>query len=330
MQRRTIISACAALGAGTGIFTAPGQARAQPAGKVWRIGFLAISAGPIIFHHAFLDQLRSLGYVEGRNLVIEYRWAANREERLPELAAELVRLNVDLIFAASTSPAQAAKRATSTIPIVVGTSADPIGAGLIASLARPGGNVTGMSNMGSELAGKRLQMLRELLPNVRRIAVLAFRGHPLTPLYLEQAQPAARQWGMEMALHEAREPTELVGAFAAMQAGRAEALIVLGSPFTTANHKRIAELATQQRLPSMHEQREFVEAGGLMGYGPNLPEMFRRSAHLVDKILRGANPANLPVEQPTKFDLAINVKTARALGLTIPYALRLQATEMIE
>jgi putative ABC transport system substrate-binding protein len=278
----------------------------------------------------FRQGLRELGYVEGRNLTIEYRWAAGKEERLPELAAELVRLKVDIIVASATPTIVAAKRATSTIPIVMAAVGDPVGSGLVASLARPGGNVTGLTLMSTELAGKRLQLVRELLPKATRVAVLAYRGPSGTLLFLEQMRAAAQQTGVQLVVQEVSEAGELRGAFAAMQRERAQALIVQVSPLTREHRRQVEELAAQHRLPAMYEVRLFVESGGLMSYGPNLPEMFRRAALYVDKILKGAKPGDLPVEQPSKFELVINLKTAKALGLTIPESLRFRADEVIQ
>ena len=329
MKRRSIISACAAFGAGAGIFTVIDAARAQPAGKVWRIGLLALWPGPNELTDALREQLRSLGYVEGRNLLIEYRWAAGNMDRLPDLAKELVQIKVDVIVAHGPTPV-AAKGATSVIPIVMVSTGDPVGFGLIASLGRPGGNVTGTTNMATDLAGKRVQLLRELLPKTTKIAVLAMKGNPATPLFLDQLRSAARLTGVTLIVQQENQPEALAGAFAAMQQERAQALIVQGSPFTVEHRKRIVELSTQHRLPAIFEFRQFADVGGLMSYGPNGIEMYRRAAYFVDRILKGDKPADLPVEQPTKFEMVINLKTAKALGLTIPYTLRLQATEMIE
>ena len=327
MDRRAFLAVTAA----GGLIAMPAFARAQQAGKIQHIGFLSLSSGPGPPAEAFRQRLRELGYVEGRNLVIEYRWAAGKQERLPELAAELVRVKVEVIVASSTPTAEAAKRATSTIPIVMAPVADPVGSGLVASLARPGGNVTGLTNLATELAGKRLQLVRELFPKATRVAVLAYHRTSATELFLEEMRGRARQMGVQLVVHqEVNEAGDLPGAFAAMQRERAQALIVQISPFSFDNTKRIVELAAQHRFPAMYDVRSFVEAGGLVSYGPSLLEMFRRAAFYVDRILKGAKPADLPVEQPTKFELVINLKTAKALGLTIPPSLLVRADEVIQ
>mgnify|MGYP001618145125 CR=1 FL=1 len=315
---------------GAGALAAPLASFAQQQGKVWRVGFLGLGPGPNEFVAAFREQLHSLGYIEGRNLVIEYRWPAGDAARLSEMAAELVRLEVDVIATQATLPVEAAKRATSTIPIVMTAPSDAVGTGLVASLARPGGNVTGMTYLSTELVGKRLQLLREVLPKVTRIAVLAFKGSSrATELILEQLQLVAGQMGITLVVRRENEAEALAGAFSAMQRERAQALYVQNFPFSQANRNRIAELAIQQHLPSMFEARESVYVGGLLSYGPSLLELFRRAALYVDLILKGAKPADLPVQQPTKFEMAINMKTAKALGMTIPQSVLLRADEVI-
>ena len=324
MNRRDTVLALLALGA------APRLAFAQQSGKVWRIGYLTPGPGSNPFIEAFRDELRSLGYIEGRNLAIEYRYAAGKEERMQELAAELVRLNVDVIVTPATPTIAAAKRATSTIPIVMIAPTDAVGSGLVASLARPGGNVTGMTYLSTDLAGKRLQLLREILPKATRVAVLALKGSSgASELFLEKLEAAARQMGITLIVRKENEAAALGDAFAAMQRERAQALIVELTPFTGENRKQIVELAAQHRLPTLIETRGFVDIGGLMSYGPSLLAMFRRSAHYVDRIFKGAKPADLPVEQPTKFQLVINMKTANTLGLTIPQSLLARADEVI-
>ncbi len=323
MNRRDTVLTLLALGA------APHFAFAQPAGKVWRIGFLSQTAGPNEYIEAFLDQLHTLGYVEGRNLSIEYRWAAGNVERLPEMAAELVRLKVDLIATQATEPIAAAKRATSTIPIVMTGPSDPVGSGLVASLARPGGNVTGMSIQSTDLAGKDLQLLRELAPNATQVAVLTGGQSVTSLLFIEQIRTATKKMGIALVVERVNKREALATAFAAMRRARVQALIVQHGTFTNANRQRIVELVAQQRLPSIYGSRGFVEAGGLISYGPSLPEIFRRAAHYVDRIFKGAKPADLPVEQPTKFELVINMNTARTLGLTIPQSLLARADEVI-
>jgi putative ABC transport system substrate-binding protein len=310
----------------------PFAAEAQPSGKVWRIGYLSPGSGPTEFLEAFRAELRRLGYVEGRNLLIEYRWATGKAERLPELAAELVRLKVDLIVTPATFSAAAAKRATSTIPIVMAAASDPVGGGVVASLARPGGNVTGMSIQSTDLAGKRVQLLREILPSATRVAVLVFRiGTPggSTQFFLEQTRTAAQPMGITLVVQEVHDAEALAGAFAAMQRERAQALIVQVTPFTNDHRKRIVELAAKHRLPAIFEVRASVDAGGFMSYGPSLLEIFRRAAFYVDRIFKGAKPAELPVEQPTKFEMVVNLKTAKALGLTIPQSVLERADEVI-
>jgi putative ABC transport system substrate-binding protein len=311
------------------ILWVPYSGWAQQPAKVWRVGFLSSSSGPTELVEAFRDQLRILGYVEGRNLSIEYRWAGEKDELLPGMAAELVRLKVDVIVTHAGLPPVAAKRATSTIPIVIAAAADPVGQGLVASLARPGGNVTGLSMQSTDSAGKRLQLLREILPKAKRVGILARGDTPATTLLVEQVTQAAKPLNIALVVQQVKEAREFPGAFAAMQRGRAQALIVQQSPFTNTNRERIVELAAQHRLPAMFEARSFPDAGGLLSFGPSLPDLFRRAAFYVDKIFKGAKPADLPIEQPTKFELVINMKTAKALGLTIPQALLLQADEVI-
>ena len=315
---------------GAGAFAAPFGLFAQQQGKVWRVGLLTLTSGPDELVEAFREQLRTLGYIEGRNLSIEYRWGAGKEERLSELAAELVRLKVDVIVTRTTIVAAAAKRATSTIPIVMASSADPVGAGLIANLAHPGGNITGLTQNSIEIVGKRLQLLRELVPKSTRIATLVWEKSLTKQLFLEEVRAAARRMGITI-IHQDVSTTEaLAGAFGVMQRERAQALIVPTSPFITNNRKQILELAGKHRLPTMFEVRAFVEEGGLMSYAPSTIEMYRRAAAYVDKIFKGAKPGDLPVEQPTKFELIINGKTAKALGLKIPQSLLIMANKVID
>lgn len=315
---------------GAGAFAAPFISFAQPQGKVWRVGYLAPTSGPDELVEAFREQLRTLGYVEGSNLAIEYRWGAGKTERLPELAAELVRLKVDVIVTRTTIVAAAAKRATSTIPIVMAGSADPVGGGVIASLSHPGGNVTGLTSNSTEIVSKRLQLLRELVPKATRIATLTWEKSLTHQLFLEEVGVAARRMGVTLIHQEVNTTAALAGAFDVMQRERAQALIVPTAPFMTNNRKQILELAGKFRLPTMFEAREFVNEGGLMFYGPSSTEMHRRAAAYVDKIFKGAKPGDLPVEQPTKYELIINGKTAKALGLKIPQSLLLSADKVIE
>ena len=324
-KRRKLVIA---LGAGS--VAAPLGLFAQQQGKVWRIGFLALNSGPDELVEAFREQLRTLGYVEGSNVAIEYRWGAGKEERLPELAAELVRLKMDVIVTRTTFVALAAKRATSTIPIVMAGSADPVGAGLIASLAHPGGNVTGLALNSTEIVAKRLQLLREFVPKSTRVATLVWEKSLTKQLFLEEVRAAARRMGIILIHQEVNTTEALAGAFTVMQRERAQALIVPTAPFINNNRKQILELAGKHRLPTMFEARVFVDEGGLMSYGPNTIEMHRRAAAYVDKIFKGAKPGDLPVEQPTKFELIINGKTAKALGLKIPQSLLTSTDKVFE
>jgi putative ABC transport system substrate-binding protein len=324
-NRRKLVTV---LGAGT--LAAPLGSFAQPSGKVWRIGVLSPSSGPNELTEAFRDQLRILGYIEGRNLSIEYRWSAGDDARLPEMAAALAQLKVDVIVTYAGLGPAAAKRATTTIPIVTAATADPVGQGLVASLARPGGNLTGLSMLSTDLTDKRVQMLRAFVPKATRVAVLAMKGTPATPLLLANLRTVAQQMGLSLIVQEVNEPEALAGAFAAMQTAGAQALIVQQATFTAANRKLILDLAAKYRLPAMFDVRHFVDDGGLISYGPSLLALFRRAAYYVDQIFKGARPADLPVEQPTIFQLFINRKTAKALGLTIPQSLLLSADEVIE
>jgi putative tryptophan/tyrosine transport system substrate-binding protein len=315
-----------------GLLAAPLAAEAQQPVKVARIGVLAPgspTSSPQL-REAFRQQLRELGYVEGQNIVIEYRWAEGRAERLPDLAAELVSLNVDVIVAGGTPGPLAAKHATGTIPIVMTAAGDPVGSGLVASLARPGGNVTGLSARSPDLSGKRLQLLKEVVPGVARVAVLWNAANPYAALVVRETEAAARSLGVQVQFLEVRGPDDFENALPAAIRGRAGALIVVEDPLTFLYLKRIAEFAAQNRLPATYGYREFAEAGGLMTVGPNLADLYRRAAIFVDKILKGAKPADLPIEQPTKFELVINLKTAKALGLTLPPSLLLRADQVIE
>ena len=308
-------------------------ADAQPAGKVYRLGRLAPgSPEGDPYTEVFRQALRDLGYVEGQNLVIEDRWAEGNQERLPDLAAELVRLKVDVIVAGGTAATRAAQHATRTIPIVMPGTGDPVGAGFVASLARPGGNITGLSLLLPELVRKRLELLKETVPQSTRVAVLANPGAAptLSATTTSALSVAAQALGLQLHVVELRRAEELDDAFAAMTRAGADALYVLGEPLLLDGLRgRIADLAATHRLPAMYYWRMYVDAGGLMSYGVSLPDVWRRTATYVDKLLKGANPADLPVEQPMKFDLVINLKTARALGLTIPPIVLFQADEVI-
>jgi putative ABC transport system substrate-binding protein len=305
----------------------------QQAGKVPRIGFLAVGSreGRAFLIEGFLQGLRERGYVEGQNIVIEYRFSGDRNDRLPELAAELVRLKVALIVASGTPASFAAKEATSAIPIVMGgVAANPVETGLVASLARPGGNVTGMSMMTSQLGGKRLEVLKETVPGLSRVAVFWNPPNPAYGPILKELEAAASTLRVELQRLEVRSPGDFEGAFKAATRQRAGALIAPGDPLFTNRPKMVADLALKYRLPTMMDNKEFVEAGGLLSLGVDLPDLYRRAATHVDKILKGANPADLPMEQPTKLDLFVNLKTAGALGLTIPQPVLMQATQVIQ
>jgi putative ABC transport system substrate-binding protein len=316
---------------GGGLLAAPLVAAAQPAGKVYRVGLLAPTSADAPPVQAFLQGLRELGWVEGQNIVIEQRFAEGRLDRLADLAAELVRLKVDVIAAGPTPPAVAARNATSTIPIVILGAADPVELGLVASLARPGGNITGLSwSVDFAIIGKHLELLKETLPRARRVAVLSNPANPAHSRTVAEAKAAAGSMGLQLQLLEAREPGGLAPAFAAMSRQRAQAVLVMPDGLFVASRARLAELETQHRLPSAHGLKSHVEAGSLMSYGPDLLVVWRRAASFVDRILKGARPADLPVEQPAKYELVINLKTARALGLTIPPAVLARADEVIE
>src|SRR6266508_4089342 len=314
-----------------GLATWPLAARAQQPAKLPTIGLLGsgTAAAQSPWTAAFVKRLNELGRSEGRNVAIEYRWGEGRSERFAEIAAEFVRLKVDVILTHNTPPVLAAKQATSVIPIVFATAGDPVGTGLVASLARPGGNITGLSSQQPDTAGKRLELLRELIPGLRRLAILADVGNPFTALDIGEVQGAARTLALEVATFEIRRAEDIAPAFAALQ-GRAEALYVIPTPIMFANRVRINAFALAARLPTMHGVREYVEAGGLVSYGPNWPHMWSRAADFIDKILRGAKPSDLPVEQPTKFDFVINLITAQALGLAISPMLLARANEVIE
>ena len=309
----------------------PLAAHAQQPGKLPVIGFLGSTAPSAESQRtaAFVRRLLELGWIEGRTITIEYRWGDGRTERFAEIAAEFVRLKVDVIVASGTPTVVAAKQATAVIPIVFSMAGDPVGTGLVAHLARPGGNVTGLSTQATDVAGKRLELLREVVSDLRRLAIFANVDSPLVVLEMREVQAAARTLGLEVATLEVRRAEDIGSAFEALN-DRADALYVCADPLVSANVTRINALALARRLPTIHGLREYAVPGGLMSYGPNTPDLFRRAADYVDKILRGAKPADLPVEQPTKFDLVINLTTAKALGLTIPEAFLLRADEVIE
>jgi len=308
-------------------------ADAQQPGKMPRIGYLgsgyADSPRTQSLHEVFRRGLREHGWVEGQNIAVERRFAEGKTERFPELAAELVRLQVDVIVTGGSQTARAAKEATRTIPIVMAVSGDPVGSGLVASLARPGGNITGLSIQATEVGGKRLELLKEAVPQASRIAVLWNAAEPGKELEWQDTQRAAQALGVTLHSVEVRGPEDFDRAFAAIARERPDALLTFSDPLTLQHQRRIVDFATQNRLPLMSEGKEFAEAGGLMTYGASLPALFRRAAYYVDRILKGAKPADLPVEQPMKFELVINLKTAQALGLTLPSILLFQADEVI-
>ena len=309
--------------------TWPIAARAQQ--RLPTIGFFGAGSAAATSNWvaALVHRLGELGWIEGRTVGIEYRWAEERDERLAEIADELVRLKVDVIVTHASAPVIAAKKATSTIPIVFAVAADPIGTGLVASLARPGGNVTGLSVQSNDLTAKRIELLHQAVPGLRRVAILANVGNPGDVLEMDEAQAAARTLGVGIVPVEIRRAEDIPPAFESLN-GRAQALYVCPDPLLIGNRIRINILAAGAHLPTMYSARENVEAGGLISYGPSITDLFRHAGDLVDKILRGANPADIPVEQPTKFDLVINLTTATALGLSIPQTLLATADEVIE
>ena len=313
-----------------GMLAAPRMSIAQQPAQKPRIGVLVTpspsSMSPNL--EAFRRGLHEHGWLEGQNITIEYRWAEGQVERLPDLAAELVRLKVDLMVVGGTQAIQAAQQATTTIPIVMAASGDAVGTGLVTSLSRPGGNITGLTALNPDLSGKRLELLKEAVPGLARVAILWHGGHPPSILAMQETEAAGRALGLRLHSLEVRGPNDFERVFAAAPREGAEALIVLSSAFFSAERRRIVDLVTKYRLPSMFSIRAFVEAGGLISYGPSSTDMWRRAATYVDKILKGAKPADLPVEQPMKFELVINLKTAKALGLTIPPTLLFQADEV--
>ena len=308
----------------------PLAARAQQAAKTYTIGFLSPALVTTQGDTIFLGALHELGWIEGRNLVFERRHGDNRPDRLNEAAGELVRLNVDVIVAIGTLGPLAAKRATTTIPIVMANAGDPLGSGLVASLARPGGNVTGMSLMAPDLGGKRLELLKEALPRCARVAVVWNSANPYPAFVFNETKAAGQALGVQVHSLEVRSPEDFPGAFAVTQSLRPDALIVVEDPLTVSHRKPIIEFAARHRVPALYGLKEFAVDGGLISYGASLADLYRRAAGYVDKILKGAKPADLPVQQPTKFEFFINLKTAQALGLEIPATLLARADEVIE
>jgi len=327
MRRRTFIASTVS------VLAAPLAVGAQPAARVYRIGYLGISPpNPTTasVEDAFLQGLRDHGYVEGKNLVIERRYAEGKVERLPDLAAELLRLNVELIVAPTTPAARAAKQVTTTTPIVTVMAGDPVAVGLVSSLARPGGNVTGLTGQASDWSGKQLQFLKEVVPDAARVGVL---WNPTNPMFLpifREFERAASALQIQIRSFEVRNTGDLDQTFSTVTRDRPDALVVFDDPVTFVNRRRIIDFAARTRLPANYASKWYVDDGGLMAYSPNLADLFRRSGTYIDKILKGAKPADLPVEQPTKFALVINLKTAKALGITIPPAVLARADEVIQ
>jgi len=316
----------------TAMFALVNLSEAQQATKIPRIGLLltgTLSSSSYSLE-AFRNGLRDLGYVEGKNILVEYRYAEGKPDRLPSLAAELVRLKVDVIVTTGTPPSQAAKTATTTIPIVMALISDPVGAGLVASLARPGGNITGLSSISQDLSGKRLELLKEAIPKVSRVGVLYDPNDPAKVAEFKEIEVAARPLGVHLQSLEVRSLDELESAFKAATRGKATALLVLPTTILSTRTKQIAELAAKNRLPTMFATSQYMDAGGLMSYGPDYADLWRRAATYVDKILKGAKPADLPVEQPMKFELVINLKTAKQIGLTIPPNVLARADKVIK
>lgn len=325
MRRREFITLVGALAAAL-----PIGARAQSS-KLPTVGFLgsySMAAGSE-WTAAFVQRMREHGWIDGRTVVIEYRWAEGRSERITEIASELVRLEVDVIVTAGTEAVVALKHATSSIPIVFAAAGDPVGTGLVASLARPGGNVTGVSNLSADIASKRLELLREVVPNLHRLAIMANIGSPIGKVEMGQVEAAARKLRLEVVPAEIRRADDIAPAIEALK-GHADGLYVVTEPLVNTNRIRLNTLALDARLPTIHGYREYVETGGLMSYGSNFSDLWQRAGDLVDKILHGTKPGDIPVEQPTKFELFVNLKTAKALGLTIPEAFLLRADKLIE
>jgi putative ABC transport system substrate-binding protein len=314
-----------------GVAAAPLSALAQQKGKVWRIGFLGAGRASAYAHRidALRAGLRDLGYIEGKNLVIDYRWAEGNYDRLPQLAVEIVGLKIDVLVTHSTPGTRAARQASATLPIVMTDVVDAVGMGLVESLARPGGNITGSSFIGPQLIAKRLEMLKETLPAMSRVALLVNPNNPALATIRKEMAAAARSSKVELQEFEARQPGDFETALQAMARSRIDAVMVQEDPLFTVNTGTVASLAIKYRLP-LAGFSEFAEAGGVIGYGVNFPDLYRRASYFVDRILKGAKPGDLPVEQPTKFELVINMKTAKALGLTIPQSILVRADRVIE
>lgn len=322
--RRSLLAAL-----GASIFACVRGASAQSTARVWQVGYLSYRSGAIDIDAEFTRGMRDLGYVEGRNLVIEFRWAAGDDERLKAMAADLVRRNVDVIVAAATFVVRAASDATKTIPIVMSGAADPVGTGLVASLARPEGNITGLSVQTNDVAGKLVQLAREALPDTTRMAVLAVGPTPATALLVQELGIVAQRAGIRVTPHIITRADQIAPAFARMRNDGTQFLILQASPFAAEHRMSIFELATRGRLPTISESRVFADAGGLLSYGPSYAELYRRSATYVDRILRGAKPGDLPIEQPLKFELVINLRTAKAIGVMLPHSLLQRADDVL-
>jgi putative ABC transport system substrate-binding protein len=327
MGKKTIVVLLVGLALASVRFAEPQQTKNVP-----RIGFLsALSPEDVpAWLESFRQGLRALGYVEGKNIVVEWRFAEGKLNRLPALANELVRLKVDVIVSGGPAVTRAAKGATSTIPIVMGFDNDPIGSGFIASLARPGGNITGLSNFAPEMSGKRLELLKEIIPKLSRVAVLGASAQPGNAQMLKETELAAGTFGLQLQYLDVLSPKDIESVFRAASNGRADAILMLSIPFVLSHRTQLADLAVKSRLPAIYSQPENTEAGGLMYYGVNTPDLFRRAATYVDKILKGAKPADLPVEQPKKFELIINLKAAKQIGLTVPPNVLARADKVIK
>jgi ABC-type uncharacterized transport system substrate-binding protein len=325
MQRREFITL---IGGAAAAWPLAGRAQQPPMPVIGFLGSLSQTAQST-WTAAFVERMREHGWIEGRTVAIEYRWAEGRSERFAEIATEFIRLKVDVILTAGTDAVLATKKATSVIPIVFGTAGDPVATGLVASLARPGGNVTGLSNQSADIAGKRIELLREVVPSLHRLAIMANIGSSIAVLEMNDARAAARMLGLDVITIEIRQAADIAPAIEALKGG-ADALYVVTEPLVNTNRVQINTLAVAARLPTLHGQKPYVEAGGLISYGANIPDLFRHAADMVDKILHGTKPSDIPVEQPTKFDLVINLTTARALGLQVPDKLLAVANEVVE
>jgi len=330
-QRRVVVKSLALISCAM-LFALCGSATAQQAKKVARIGFLSASSPSVISARveAFRQGLRELGYVEGKNIVIEWRWAEGKFDRLPDLAAELVRFKVEVIVTGGSTSTRAAKEVTTTIPIVMAQVNDPVDNGFVASLARPGGNMTGLSTLAPEISGKQLELLKEIVPKLFRVAVFGTSTRPGNAQALKETELAAGAFKVQLQYLDILGPKDIETAFREAQRGRADAVLVLGSPILETHRRQIVELAVTSHLPAIYPSSEWLDYGGLVTYGVSIPDLYHRAATYVDKILKGAKPADLPVEQPRKFELVINLKTAKQIGLTIPPNMLLRADKVIK